>query len=143
MDGFVQSYADEHGPGVAPRIMGYYTAANVPVYDALARDFAIGHRWFAAHPGPTFCNRFYELRGRLNIDTDGYWELSNSSPLRPVFTPTIFDHLSEQNVSWKYFIIIVSCASLPITHSIRQILTHLTIRYPALPRLQRAGTCRA
>src|SRR5205807_10028073 len=36
MDGFAQSYADEHGPAVAPRIMGYHTAANVPAYDALA-----------------------------------------------------------------------------------------------------------
>ena len=72
-------------------------AANVPVYDALARDFAIGHRWFASHPGPTFCNRFYELTGRLNLDPRGFWEFDNSSPMRPVFTPTIFDHLSTRN----------------------------------------------
>jgi phospholipase C len=103
MDGFAKSYADEHGPTVGPRIMGHQPAANVPVYDAMARDFALGHRWFASHPGPTFCNRFYELTGRLNIDPDGYWETSNSSPLRPVFTKTIFDYLSEQNVSWRYF----------------------------------------
>jgi len=103
MDGFAQSYCDERGPDVAPRIMGYHTAANVPTYDALARDFAVGHRWFASHPGPTFCNRFYELTGRLNVDPDGFWEFSNSSPLRAVFTPTIFDILCKQGVSWKYF----------------------------------------
>jgi hypothetical protein len=103
MDGFAQSYADERGNAVAPRIMGYYTGANVPAYDALARDFAIGHRWFASHPGPTFCNRFYELTGMLNIDPPGFWEFENSSPLRAVFTPTIFDSLSAQNVSWAYF----------------------------------------
>ena len=103
MDGFVQSYADEHGPAAAYQIMGYHTAANVPAYNALAHDFAIGHRWFASHPGPTFCNRFYELTGRLNIDPNGFWEVDNSSPLRPVFTPTIFDYLSNQQVSWKYF----------------------------------------
>jgi len=103
MDGFVQSYADEHGPAAAYRIMGYHTAINVPTYDVFARDFAIGHRWFASHPGPTFCNRFYELTGRLNIDPNGFWEVNNSSPLLPVFTPTIFDYLSAQRVSWKYF----------------------------------------
>lgn len=103
MDGFAQSYADERGNAVAPRIMGYHTAVNVPVHDALARDFAIGHRWFASHPGPTFCNRFYELTGMLNTDPQGFWEFENSSPPRPVFTPTIFDHLTEQNVSWAYF----------------------------------------
>ena len=51
MDGFVASYADAHGPGVANRVMGYHTPANVLAYDALARDFAICHRWFAPHPG--------------------------------------------------------------------------------------------
>ena len=103
MDGFAQAYAEDRGMGVAPRIMGYHTAANVPIYDALARDFAVGHRWFASHPGPTFCNRFYETTGRLNIDPDGFWEYDNSSPLRPVFTRTIFDELSDRGVSWKYF----------------------------------------
>ena len=103
MDGFAQSYANLRGNAVGPNIMGYHTADTIPVHDALARDFAIGHRWFAPHPGPTFCNRFYELTGRLNIDPWGFWEYSNSSPLRPVFTDTIFDHLSDQKVSWTYF----------------------------------------
>jgi len=103
MDGFVREYAEERGSLVAPRIMGYHTAVNVPVYDAMARDFAIGHRWFAAHPGPTFCNRFYELTGHLNIDPDGFWEFDNSSSIRPAFTPTIFDHLTAAGVSWRYF----------------------------------------
>ena len=103
MDGFAQSYADQRGPTVAPRIMGYHTGANVPAYDALARDFAIGHRWFASHPGPTFCNRFYELTGRLNIDPAGVWEYDNSTTLRPAFTPTIFDALTAQGISWNSF----------------------------------------
>jgi phospholipase C len=103
MDGFAQSYANLRGNAVGPNIMGYHTADTVPAYDALARDFAVGQRWFAAHPGPTFCNRFCELTGRLNIDPWGFWEYSNSSPLRPVFTDTIFDKLSEHGVSWTYF----------------------------------------
>lgn len=103
MDGFAQSYAGLRGNAMGPNIMGYHTADTIPVYDALARDFAIGQRWFAAHPGPTFCNRFYELTGRLNIDPWGFWEYSNSSPLVPVFTDTIFDHLTKAGVSWKYF----------------------------------------
>lgn len=86
MDGFAQAYYDESGIEVAGRIMGYHTGANVPVYDALARDFAICHRWFAPFPGPTFCNRFHELTGFLNIDADGFWESHNSSPKRAVFT---------------------------------------------------------
>jgi len=42
--------------------------------DAMARDFAICHRWFAPFPGETFCNRFHELTGFLNRDADGFWE---------------------------------------------------------------------
>jgi phospholipase C len=105
MDGFVSSFGNAHGRDQAGKIMGHHTAATVPVYDALARDFAIGHRWFASHPGSTFPNRFYMLTGRPNLDADGFWEFDNSSPMRPVFTPTIFDYLSEaaQPVSWAYF----------------------------------------
>ncbi len=103
MDGFAQAYYEERGIEVAPRIMKYHTAANVPVYDALARDFAISNRWFASFPGPTFCNRFHELTGSLNTDADGFWETDNSSPLRAVFTATIFDYLTQQGISWKYF----------------------------------------
>jgi phospholipase C len=110
MDGFVRSYAEVAGVQKAGDIMGYHPAANVPVYDMLARDFVICQRWFASHPGPTFCNRFYELTGRLNLTSglntkiaQGLWEFDNSDPKTPVFTKTIFDHLDEHSVSWNYF----------------------------------------
>jgi phospholipase C len=103
MDGFAQAQADGYGPTTAHRVMGYHAADNVPTFDSLARDFAVGHRWFAPHPGSTLPNRFYQLTGRPNIDPWGAWEYSNSSPIRPVFTDTIFDHLSEREVSWTYF----------------------------------------
>ncbi len=110
MDGFVREYAAENGAAIAGQIMGHQTASTVPTYDSLVRDFTIGHRWFAGHSGPTFCNRFTELTGRLNLDPRGFWEFDNSSPLRPVFTKTIFDYLSDpafsdtgQPVSWNYF----------------------------------------
>ena len=110
MDGFASSFGQAHGRPIAGKIMGYHTGATVPSHDALARDFSIGHRWFASHPGPTFCNRFYLLTGRLNLDPRGFWEFDNSSPILPVFTPTIFDYLSDpthsdtdEPVSWAYF----------------------------------------
>ena len=103
MDGFAQSYAEDSGMTVGPNIMGYYTANHVPTYDALVRDFALCQRWFASHPGSTFPNRFHAMTGRLNIDEYGVWELNNSNPRQPVFTETIFDHLSDADVSWKYF----------------------------------------
>lgn len=107
MDGFVIDFAERaQREGVDPgAIMGYHTAANVPVYDALAREFLVCQRWFSAHPGPTLPNRFYFLTGRLNRDGDGRWQFDNphGDDFVPSSTKTIFDHLSEQAVSWRYY----------------------------------------
>ena len=111
-DGFVASFAellakDHPNADVDPgRIMGYHNEVHVPVYDALAREFLICHRWFSSHPGPTFCNRFYTLTGRLNRDAvTGEFESDNFSgdAFRPVATRTILDHLTEQGVDWRYY----------------------------------------
>jgi hypothetical protein len=107
MDGFVAAFAKQYEAGGADpgRVMGYHNAARVPVYDALAREFTICQRWFAAHPGPTFCNRFYTLTGRLNRDVFGNFQFDNphGDDFRPVPTRTLFDHLTEHGVSWQYY----------------------------------------
>jgi|GEM_PF-859681 len=103
MDGFAQVHADEYGNTMAHRVMGYYGADNVPTYDALAREFAICHRWFVSFPGPTFPNRYFELTGRPNIDAWGQWDYTTDTVLPFLFTDTIFDHLTAQGVSWRYF----------------------------------------
>lgn len=102
MDGFAADYASRADPG---QVMGYYVASQVPVYDALAREFVVCQRWFASHPGPTFPNRHYMLTGRLNRDQDGVWEKDN--PEGKSFVPTsaknIFDHLTAQDIPWRYY----------------------------------------
>lgn len=115
LDGFVKSFAERLAKivakrpvlgGVTPRdVMGHYDAAQVPVYDALAREFLICQRWFSSHPGPTFPNRFYTLTGRPNRDASGKFEVNNSDlkTFAPVSTKTIFDHLTEAGVSWHYY----------------------------------------
>lgn len=107
MDGFVRSYAAKYklDGEEASHIMGYYDAANVPVYDELAKKFLVCDRWFAAHPGPTFCNRFYTLTGRLNRDDFEVFQVDNFSgaDFKPVATRTIFDHLYEHGVSWRFY----------------------------------------
>jgi phospholipase C len=106
MDGFVNSFAAKFPDGVDPgRIMGYHTSAHLPVYDALSNEFLICQRWFAAHPGPTFPNRFYTLTGRLNRNRQGDWQFDNPpvAELTPVATRTLFDHLTEHGVTWRYY----------------------------------------
>jgi phospholipase C len=107
MDGFAAAFAQKfpQQPAIVGRIMGYHTAEQVPVYDALAREFAICDHWFAAHPGPTFCNRFYTLTGRLNRNRFGLPETDNPhlAEFQPVNTKTLFDHLSDHGVNWHYY----------------------------------------
>lgn len=103
MDGFAQVHADEYGNTVGHRVMGYHSYDNVPTYDALAREFAICHRWFCSFPGETFPNRYFELTGRPNIDPWGLWDFATDNVIPFLFTDTIFDHLTEQGVSWRYF----------------------------------------
>ena len=143
MDGFVQAQADECGPATAHRVMGYHTADNVPTYNSLARDFAICHRWFASHPGPTFPNRFYELTGRPNIDPWGAWEYANSSPLRPVLTDTIFDLLSRTRglLDLLRALLLLSCASSSGTPSIRRTSSATTIPSAGLSPSRNRATC--
>ena len=107
MDGFVADFANRYeADGIDPgSIMGYHTSNTVPVYDALAREFLISDRWFSAHPGPTFPNRFYTLTGRLNRGANGEFEFDNphGDAFTPVSTRTIFDHLNDHGISWRYY----------------------------------------
>jgi phospholipase C len=108
MKHFVSNYAKQKvgdNPELLKLVMGYYTATELPVYDRLARDFAICDRWFCSHVGPTWPNRFVTLTGDLNRDS--YGEPEVDTPLPSDFTPseatTLFDHLTARGVEWQYF----------------------------------------
>jgi phospholipase C len=63
--GFVSNYVDSHtsGEGGATtnfgEIMQCFTAAQLPVLNALAREFAVCDGWHCAMPGPTWPNRLF------------------------------------------------------------------------------------
>jgi phospholipase C len=107
MGGFVASFAEKYesaGLDVS-LIMGHYDREMLPVYDQLATQFKICDNWHAAHPGPTWPNRFITVTGRLNQDQFGQFERDN--PNLSTFTPseatTIFDILTANNVTWRYY----------------------------------------
>jgi phospholipase C len=108
MGHFVSDYAKNKvgdDPATLQLVMGYYGAQQLPVYDMLAREFAICDHWFCSHVGPTWPNRFVTLTGDLNRDS--YGEPEVNTPLPADFTPseaaTIFDLLTDRGVSWLYF----------------------------------------
>jgi phospholipase C len=103
MKGFVANFArlprrQREAPG---RIMGYYTAQQLPTYDLLAREFTICNQWFSSVPGYTWPNRFYSLAGTSDGTRDGL-PIDWSDP--PVYDfKTIFEVLQGYRVSWTYF----------------------------------------
>lgn len=99
MTGFVESSSKRRSmidPGI---VMGYYTEAELPVYEFLANNFAICDAWFSSHPGSTFTNRFCATTGQapetenfdLGDERIGYFK-----------GLSIFDELSHANVDWAY-----------------------------------------
>ena len=104
MSGFVTAFADvlsrrgirDADPG---RVMGYYNAADVPVYDHLARQFAVCDRWFSSVPGATWPNRLYAISGRAARSRD---DLPHNLP--PMYNqPSFVRHLDAHDVTWRWY----------------------------------------
>ncbi len=144
MDGFVQAQADECGPATAHRVMGYHTADNVPTYDSLARDFAVGHRWFCAAPRAHVPEPLLRAHGTAEHRPWGAWEYANSSPL----PPGAHGHdlrasdRAESLLGLLRELLHASCGSSNVTPSTRRMSSASTIRSEALPRWRNPGICR-
>jgi phospholipase C len=104
MGGFVESYAKTLADGGVQdadpgRVVGYYNAVDVPVYDHLAREFAVCDRWFSSVPGATWPNRLYAICGRAAGSRD---DLPLNLP--PLYNqPSFVRHLDAHDVSWSWY----------------------------------------
>ena len=104
MSGFVDSFAAKlaqrgatgHNPGL---VMGYYNAADLPVYDHLATEFCVCDRWFSSVPGATWPNRLYSIAGRADGSRDD--KPPGQAPLYDL--PSFVRHLDAHNVSWRWY----------------------------------------
>jgi phospholipase C len=97
MGGFVANYAKSRPQ--APHVdlvMGYYTGADLPTYDHLAREFCICDRWFSSVPGATWPNRLYAVAGRAAGSKDG-----KKVPIYDV--PSFVRQLDASRVSWRWY----------------------------------------
>jgi phospholipase C len=117
MDGFVASYANTLSDGGitggdVSRVMGYYNAAHVPVYDHIASEFAICDRWFSSVPGATWPNRLYAICGRAAGSRD---DLPPHVP--PLYRRRSFvRHLDAHGISWKWYSFEVGTLRLADAH---------------------------
>jgi phospholipase C len=93
MGGFVDSYAATRpapaDPGLA---MGYYDEQGAPIFDFLARNYAVCDRWFAALPCGTQPNRLMAMSGTSAI-------LDNAGGLLPD-QPLAYDWLTDRGIRW-------------------------------------------
>ena len=93
--------------------MGYYTAADIPFYYTLAKNFTICDRYFCSVLGPTHPNRMLQMTGTLDpagaaggpiLVTNG--NILTKTNLAPEFTcswQTMPEVLQDAGVSWKVY----------------------------------------
>jgi phospholipase C len=105
MDGFVKANNDTNPADIPPhgtaamilgnRAVGYYDQTDIPYAYWVAQNFAIGDRYFASVPGPTYPNRSYL-----------YAATSFGNTANSVYSTTgdiLFDRLEDREVSWKVY----------------------------------------
>jgi phospholipase C len=94
--GFVSNFAPKYPDADPGKIMGYYNAEDLPVYDHLARQFCICDRWFCSVPGSTWPNRLYAATGHAAGSKD-------NKPV-PLYAENSFvRHLEAKGISWRWY----------------------------------------
>ncbi|HWC96707.1 MAG TPA: alkaline phosphatase family protein [Candidatus Sulfopaludibacter sp.] len=104
--GFVDSFAalNVGDPGL---IMGAFSPGQLPVLNALAREFAVCDNWYASMPGPTWPNRFFvhaaSSNGLDHSPTTAEIVLWESLQGFDFAAGTIFDRMNSHNVRWRLY----------------------------------------
>jgi phospholipase C len=105
--GFAASYAGIHGSGDPGDIMKCFSSDQLPVLNALAREFVVCDNWHASVPGPTWPNRiFVHAASSGGLDHSPttaeilLWETLAGFSLPK---GTIFDEMNSKNVSWRLY----------------------------------------
>jgi phospholipase C len=100
MDGFMQtstSVASSIDP-TGTRAMGYYDQTDIPYYYEAAARFATSDRFFSPELANTIPNRLY-----LFTATSFGNAFPPNTTFESITQPTIFAHLDQAGVSWRYY----------------------------------------
>ncbi|CAG8418921.1 unnamed protein product [Penicillium salamii] len=102
MDGFISeqraSYPKDDLNRAAEAI-NYFTPDHIPVFNAIAQNFVLFDRWFAAVPGPTNPNRAYLTSGTSH----GHGKNDDDFMTSALPQKSIFEQLSDKGITWKNY----------------------------------------
>lgn len=102
--GFVAGYVNK-GAASAARAMSCFAPWQLPVLNALAREFAVCDAWFSSLPGPTWPNRFFAMAASSGGLDDSPSELDVVTSVTVdgyrFWNGTIFDRLDDRCIEWK------------------------------------------
>ena len=104
--GFVANF---RGRGsVAPeKAMHVYSPQQLPILNALAREFAVCDNWFSSMPGPTWPNRlFVHAASAAGLDdSPGTWDVVTTTLVDGYRfdNGTIYDRLEDKCLDWLVF----------------------------------------
>lgn len=99
MRGFLTEQAYAHkttNKTRAAEVLNYYTQDQIRVFAAMAENFVLFDRWFAAIPGPTNPNRAYITSGTSH----GHGENDEGFEVYGLPQKSVFQQLSEANITW-------------------------------------------
>ncbi len=101
MTGFIQAYFGLQSADRNPVPMRFCSPNDIPVTAALARNYCVCDRWFAALPADTWPNRLMALCGYSSIDTtDGIQPPFHLLPDQL----TIFDWLASKGRNFTIYV---------------------------------------
>jgi phospholipase C len=94
------------GPaGVSPgAVMACFSADQLPVINALAREFVVCDHWFSSMPGPTWPNRLFVHAATSGGLDDSPTSLQSAETLLNGYrfsNGTIYDRLDKKNIPWS------------------------------------------
>ncbi len=108
--GFVSNFVSRVPNEPADTPMRCFDPANLPVLNALAREFVICDYWFASHPGPTWPNRFFvhaaSPSDEAQVDSPSTWRLLGLKTTTGPFNfrnGTIYYRLAGRGLNHKIY----------------------------------------
>ena len=105
--GFLQNYLSERPNAPSPPVvMGYYKAADLPMFDHLAGEFMVCNHWHSSVDGATWPNRLYSVTGRA--DKNDFKKENKKVPLYD--NSSFVRYLDANKVSWRWY-----CHNFPPT----------------------------